>query len=246
MTIEHSKGPKRPLWLKITILAAIAAIVGIFILLGNWQVKRLAWKTTLIETVKARTNAPAIAPPGQDADIAENAYRLVNVTGKFDHSQTIYVKALTELGMGYWVMTPLKHSNQTIWINRGFIPTKLKISGGWQKTSAKQSILGLLRETEPRGTWLEKNNPAQNLWVSRDINAMSEEKGIKNPAPYFLDQVDRSSTHNEQKASASQSRWPLAGMTKLNFRNPHLVYALTWYAMAILLAGGTIFVVRRA
>lgn len=38
---------------------------------------------------------------------------------------------------------------------------------------------------------------------------------------------------------------PIGGLTVVTFRNSHLVYALTWYALAIMSAGAIYFVLRR-
>ncbi|MEL6367493.1 MAG: SURF1 family cytochrome oxidase biogenesis protein, partial [Pseudomonadota bacterium] len=35
------------------------------------------------------------------------------------------VKAVTELGPGYWLMVPLVTREKTVWINRGFLPSGL-------------------------------------------------------------------------------------------------------------------------
>jgi surfeit locus 1 family protein len=52
---------------------------------------------------------------------ATDEYRHVTVTGTFlDESQTL-VQAVTELGAGYWVLTPLRRADGTIlMVNRGF------------------------------------------------------------------------------------------------------------------------------
>ena len=37
---------------------------------------------------------------------------------------------------------------------------------------------------------------------------------------------------------------PVGGLTVISFHNNHLVYALTWYAMALMAAGACFLVVR--
>jgi surfeit locus 1 family protein len=36
----------------------------------------------------------------------------------------------------------------------------------------------------------------------------------------------------------------VGGMTVVSFVNNHLVYAVTWYALALMMAGATVWVVR--
>ncbi|WP_338066142.1 SURF1 family cytochrome oxidase biogenesis protein [Phenylobacterium deserti] len=39
--------------------------------------------------------------------------------------------------------------------------------------------------------------------------------------------------------------YPVGGLTVVSFRNAHLVYALTWFAMATLNLAGMVIVLRR-
>ncbi|TIT63608.1 MAG: SURF1 family protein, partial [Mesorhizobium sp.] len=65
-----------------------------------------------------------------------------------------------------------------------------------------------------------------NRWYSRDVAAIATAHGLtSNVAPYFVD------------AEASRMEgWPRGGLTVVTFRNSHLVYALTWFALAAMLA----------
>ena len=42
----------------------------------------------------------------------------------------------------------------------------------------------------------------------------------------------------------AEDAWPRGGLTQVKFRNSHLSYALTWYAMAALFLGAMIYVIR--
>ncbi|MEL7255651.1 MAG: SURF1 family protein [Pseudomonadota bacterium] len=230
MTDEDS--PVRPLWVDVTILS-LAAIVFVTMLgLGTWQVQRLGWKLDLIEAVEARAfGDPVAAPTGP---VTEDTHAYVRVTteeGVFMHDLSQRVKALTELGAGSWLMTPLQTDSRIIWINRGFIPSG---SETHQATSGPVTITGLLRITEPGGTVLEKNDPGAGRWFSRDVVALSDDAGLGRTAGYFID-ADHMGAPDE---------WPRGGLTQVTFRNSHLSYALTWYAMAALFLGGMIYVIR--
>lgn len=205
-------------------------LVVALVLLGNWQIERRAWKLDLIERVNARAFAEPVPPPASGVPIRELEYQRVRATGIFDYDRTVLVKAVTRLGPGYWVMTPLDQNERAIWINRGFIPQTMKDQSGWSNPSGTVEIVGLVRLTEPIGTLLETNSPSQDRWYSRDVAAMSKRFVVRSAASYFIDQQEP--MHDDA--------WPRAGMTVLRFNNPHLVYALTWYALATLLAGALI------
>lgn len=212
--------------LDIVLLAAVALLVGVFILLGNWQVQRLGWKLDLIEQVEAR----AYGTPVAARDDTMEAYTRVQVTGRYLFEDTLRIKAVTDLGPGFWVMTPLQNDTLTVWVNRGFVPTGTQ---DLRREEGPHEITGLVRLSVPKGTLLEKNDPASGRWYSADLPVMSAQAGLDDTAPYYIDAERR----------GQGADWPRGGMTQLTFRNTHLAYALTWYAMAVLLAGTVIYIV---
>lgn len=221
---------RRPVWVDVTILMLAMVMFASMIALGNWQVRRLAWKLDLIETVETRTRSdPVPAPLGEALD-----YQRVFATGSFAHEQSLRIKAVTDLGPGYWIMTPLITPDIAIWINRGFVPNTLG-QGDWDTPDGPVVINGLVRPTQPNGTLLENNRPETGRWVSADLPEMSRAVGLDNAQDaYFID----------ADASGTESRWPRGGLTRLTFRNTHLMYALTWYAMAALFFVAMVYVVR--
>ncbi|MEM9224421.1 MAG: SURF1 family protein [Pseudomonadota bacterium] len=223
---------KRPLWLDITILVFAAAVFVSLILLGNWQVHRLAWKLDLIEAVDTRAFGDPVAAPSGPVNADDHAYLRVATSGIFRHDLSRKVKAVTALGAGFWVMTPLDAGSQRVWINRGFVP-QLMAREEWAEPEGLRTVAGLLRMTEPGGTLLERNNPAENRWYSRDVAALSAGASLTATEDYFID-----ADH-----ALGPNAWPRGGLTVVSFRNPHLSYAITWYAMATLLLAGMAYVI---
>ncbi|MEM6589848.1 MAG: SURF1 family protein [Pseudomonadota bacterium] len=230
--MNDDDSPVRPLWVDVTILSLAAVVFVTMLGLGTWQVQRLGWKLNLIETVEARAfGAPVTAPFGPVTENDHAYLRVITEEGVFMHDLSQRVKALTELGAGSWLMTPLQTDTRIIWINRGFVPTGSETP---QAASAPATIIGLLRITEPGGTVLEKNDPAAGRWFSRDVAALSDDAGLGRTAGYFID-ADHTGAEDD---------WPRGGLTQVQFRNSHLSYALTWYAMALLFLGGMVYVIR--
>ncbi len=95
-------------------------------------------------------------------------------------------------------------------------------------------MTGLLRITEPRGGFLRTNDPAGDRWYSRDIAAIAAARGLSNVAPYFID----------ADATPNPDGWPRGGLTIVKFPNSHLVYALTWFGMALMTLVGFGLLVR--
>ena len=216
------------------VVAGLALFVG-FLALGGWQVQRLAWKTNLIAQVDARVHAAAVAAPGptQWAGVTrdKDQYRRVTVRGRFLHDKETLVQAVTDAGGGFWVVTPLVDDRGfTVLINRGFVPAgqrdpAVRADG---QVEGPQSVTGLLRITEPKGGFLRANDPAGDRWRSRDVAAIAARRGLATVAPYFID----------ADASPNPGGWPRGGLTVIRFANSHLVYALTWFGMALLTSVG--------
>ena len=211
-------------------LILFVSLVG----LGTWQVYRRAWKLDLIARIDQRVHAPAVAPPGPDqwpdVTAASDGYRHVRLTGHFLGDRETRVQASTDLGSGFWLLTPLQMADgSVVLINRGFIPPEWKdaqLSG----TTSPVTITGLLRISEPRGGFLRKNDPAGNRWFSRDVQAIATARGLSHVAPYFVDADAAPSTDSDKDNE------PAGGLTVISFPNNHLVYAITWYLLALMVA----------
>ena len=230
---------------------AAAVAFAAFMSLGIWQVKRLAWKEALIAQVERNVHASPAMAPGPAAWSAlqreTDEYRRLSVRGQFAHDQETLVRASTELGTGYWILTPLRaEPGFWVWVNRGFVPPELRDRAKRRadEPTGEQTVIGLLRWSEPGGSALQKNDAAQGRWYSRDVQAMAAAQGLSGQpvAPYFVD-VAALDQPASSPASTLTPTWPRPGLTVLRFTNNHLVYALTWFALAAMVAGALGYVV---
>jgi surfeit locus 1 family protein len=217
---------------------ALAAAFCGFVALGVWQLERRVWKLDLIARVEHRTHAaPAPAPGPQDwpaVSEERDAYRRVRISGVYLRGRDTLVQAVTELGPGRWVMTPLDAGpGFTVLINRGFVP-EAEAASPPSPPRDRITVTGLLRTPEPHGGFLRANAPVQGRWYSRDVQAIAAARGLHRVAPYFID----------ADATPNADGWPRGGLTVIHFRNAHLSYALTWFAMAGLSAAGAGLVLR--
>jgi surfeit locus 1 family protein len=216
-------------------------LFGAFVSLGTWQVKRRAWKLDLIAHVEQRVHAPAVTvPPASEwpeLTAANSEYRHVRATGTFLNQSETLVQATTELGAGFWVLTPLRLADASVvLINRGFVPPERRdpAAHGASEPTTPAAVTGLLRMTEPGGAFLRRNDASANRWYSRDVQAIARARGLSRAAPYFID----------ADAAATSDNAPVGGLTVIAFHNSHLVYAITWYTLALMVAGGAWIVVR--
>ncbi len=170
-----------------------------------------------------------------DSHAAE--YTRVHASGLFLHDRETLVDALTELGPGAWVLTPLQTDDGVILVNRGFVPPERREAGTRVAGNEAGQVVvnGLLRASEPHGRFLRPNKPAEGRWFSRDVVAIARAQRIAGVAPFFID---------AEAAAPATDAAPRGGLTVVRFRNAHLVYALTWFGLAILCITGLVMLRR--
>ncbi len=201
--------------------------VALFLALGIWQVERRSWKHALIAAVESRVHAAPVPAPSParwaSVNATDDAYRRIRVTGRFLHDRATLVRATTDLGAGYWVMTPLDTGDAITLVNRGFVPPE-KRDAARSGPAGPTTVTGLLRMSEPGGGFLRSNDPAADRWYSRDVTAIAQARGLQRVAPFFID----------AQASPVAGAYPVGGLTVIRFSDNHLLYALTWFGMAVL------------
>ncbi len=213
----------------------------LFTSLGVWQVQRLAWKRDLIARVEARVHAAPQALPARShwptMDLHDMEYRRVQVHGTYLHDRETLVDAVTALGPGAWVITPLRTEDGIVLINRGFVPPGLEdpTSRAAGQLAGEVEITGLLRRSEPEGRILRSNQPTADRWFSRDVAAIAAARDLVGVAPFFID----------AEAGPGTASVPQGGLTVVRFRNAHLTYAVTWFGLAALWAAGVVLLRTR-
>lgn len=224
--------------LKLYGLFGIAVLVAVGLLaLGVWQIERRTWKLDLIAQIDQRVGAAPVDAPGPAAwpaiSAATDAYRHVRASGAWLRDKDTLVQAVTELGAGNWLLTPLRtDSGFIVLVNRGFVAADNKIA--LPALPERAEITGLLRVSEPKGGFLRHNDPAADRWFSRDVAAIAGARGLSEVAPYFID------------AAADPNRpLPVGGLTVISLPNNHLVYAVTWFVLAAMMMAFAVQLLRR-
>lgn len=220
--------------LALPLVFALVALVT-FIGLGTWQLQRKAWKEALIATLEQRLAAsPAELPPRgrwPSLDPSDDEFRLVKFSAALLPGQEALVygsgSALRSdvSGPGYWVFVPARLAGGgLVVVNRGFVPE------GRQDPRSRSAgdvggtieMTGVMRWPELRGFFTAKDDPGRNLWFVRDQLAIAAAKGWGEIAPFYV----------ELESPQPPSGLPRAGALKVELRNMHLQYALTWYGLA--------------
>jgi surfeit locus 1 family protein len=219
------------------VLPTALTLLGVVLLagLGTWQLQRLSWKQGLIQRVEARAEATPVSLSqalGLWRETGDVEYLRVGLQGRFRHGGEQHLYAIVRGKPGWRVVTPFETvSGMWVMVDRGFVPPDFKAAetrpGGQIEGVAK--LTGLARAPGIAGQFTPANQPDQNKWYGRDLDAMAavalgpEERGRL--APFFV----------EAEEMALPGGWPKGSTTRLTFSNRHLEYAFTWFALAAVL-----------
>ncbi|MSP83929.1 MAG: SURF1 family protein [Alphaproteobacteria bacterium] len=218
--------PDRPPWLVASFaLIGVAALLG----LGVWQVQRAAWKDALIAGRTARLVQPPVALPEDLADLDGWEFRRVWVVGRFDHAREMTVlKPAMDGRSGYHVVTPLRiDGGGAVLVDRGWVPLERRDAGSRAAGQVDGTVIveGILRRGDDPGPFTPENDPALVAWYWLDPAAMAAAAGIVAPALIV-----------EAGPDPMPGGLPEGGQTATAARNMHRGYALTWSALAVVLA----------
>lgn len=201
-------------------------MLPVLIALGNWQLQRMYWKEDLI----ARLAAARTAEPASLADVwarykaGENIeYTRVRVTGTFDHGSERHLYAPTTQSQGWDVFTVLDAPEGRIYVNRGWVPDKLKdpASRPEGQSTGAVTVTGLARLPEAAGAFTAQDDAKGNRWYHREPAAFAGEGTAV--VPFSID---------AEPEPANPGGWPKASATEIRVANRHLEYVVTWWGLA--------------
>ncbi|MCA8887341.1 MAG: SURF1 family protein [Parvularculaceae bacterium] len=218
----------------------IATLIALAILsaLGTWQLQRRAWKLDLIAQTEHRLGAAPIAFADALARTSKGEnmeYAPVYLDGVYDNLREARVFGLLDGAAGVYVFTPMTPRNgqdHVVYVNRGFAPQafrdrQTRLDG---EIDGPTRVEGLFRASERRHGVDAMVKPADaagdNLYYTRDPAALAAAAGLAT-VDYYIDSDGRESA----------APWPKGGVTRLEFSNRHLEYALTWYGLGAALIG---------
>ena len=225
------------------LLPTLLTFAGISILcsLGVWQLQRLEWKTSLIETLDAEypKDATQNIITGQNLENYEaadkkNAPLAVRgtVTGTYDLTKQILVGTRFYDNLpGKHVLTPLQMDDGTwLLVNRGWVSQSWKpVDEANPPPNGTVSITGLLRRPTERNPFTPDNKPLKDEWYYPDLEEIADVKNISGTIHEYI-------LHQEKdENSASTADYPIAEAAKPVLDNNHLQYAIFWFSMAAIL-----------
>ena len=208
-----------------------AFLFALFILIGlsTWQLKRLVWKTDLInQRISSFESNPiqlnSIIKP------EENEFRKISTSGELLNSKEMYMPALSKRGNnGFHILVPLKTKNgKFIVYDSGWVPLNKKDKKNREENiiSGVNNFDAVIRTSGRKGYFQPDNDLKSNTWFFVEPNLMGNFTGIKFEDKYYL-----------EASNNGPNGFPLGNQTRIYLRNNHLQYAITWFLIAIGLIG---------
>ena len=218
----------------LTIVCALA--FALLMSLGVWQVQRMQWKNGLIAQAEAAAALPP-APPVEVLALHDPAFRKILIdcpglaTAPYVELQTIY-----EGQAGVRLISACRPTDfpAEFLIDRGFVAEGISARPPVAASVAPFRVTAELREVPPPGPMALPVDKGR--FFARDTLGMARALGVADPDPNTLFAL----TSSNPEWQALQPFAPPAA-----FSNNHLGYALTWFGLALALAGFYIALLRR-
>lgn len=213
-------------WATVVVLPCLAILMS----LGFWQLDRMTWKSNLIAEMEDRTQGPAVALPQEIGTPEELRFQRVALTGRYRHESEIHREAQMYRGQaGLHIITPfVLEDGREVLVNRGWVPIRRRdpATRAENRPEGTVDIEAIVRVGGWQGMeWVRpENDPAGNVWVWMDLEAMAEEAGMQNPVTAIY--VDLAEGQNP-------AALPVDGRTEVNLTQNHLGYAITWFGIAL-------------
>ncbi len=215
---------------------ACLVVLGMLIALGTWQVERMQGKRAMIADRAQRLNAPPLNLPATIPIPEALDFRRVQVQGRFLHDRELYLGNKLRNGQaGYHVVTPLMRADgSAVLVDRGWVPLdrKLPESRAAGQLDGQVVVQGIARLPRPAGWFVPKNQVEGNFWFTVDLDEMGLAARLGTMLPVYI----------EAGPQQNPGGLPLGGQTDASLRDNHLVYAITWYSLAIALV--VVYVLR--
>ncbi|MBA3911855.1 MAG: SURF1 family protein [Rhodobacter sp.] len=216
--------------LRNTIFALVLGLAGggILIGLGIWQVQRLAWKEAIITDATTMIAADPIALP-DTPDPTKDRYRAVVVTGRFTGEEAHVLTSSRERGPGFLVVGAyVTDDGRRILIDRGYVPESAKTAPRPPRVVA---VEGNLNWPDDVTASTPPYDASRAIWYGRDVAGIA---ALLKTEPVLI--IARTDTGDAVLAQP---------VTTAGFRNDHLGYAVTWFGLAAVWLGMTVFLLWR-
>ena len=210
-------------------------ILALSLSLGIWQMERREWKRDILDRIATNRAAPPLTLDELlRGDPLRHEYGWVKLAGSFLHDHEFYLGARSMKNVvGLQVMTPLRTDDgKVVLFGRGWVPSARKdpTKRAEAQITGRTELVGMVRRTQIKRQFAPENDPPRNFWFHVDVPLMRKMAGA--PPDPVLDTF-----FVEAGPAPNPGGVPVGGQTHLDIPNDHLQYAITWFLIALALAG---------
>jgi len=212
------------------IMPLLFGLIGaaILISLGVWQVSRLGEKNGQLALIEGTVHGEPLSLM-QATKIQVVKYTPVAVRGRTTLQEVHVLVSRKKFGAGYRIISAFEVADgPRVLLDRGFVRSDAKTD---PRPETELDIIGNLHLPDDRNSSTPENDESGNIWFSRDIEDMSR---ALNTDPILI--VARSNT--------GQGIDPMP-LGVEGIPNDHLQYATTWFSLAVVWLGMTVFLLWR-
>ena len=210
-------------------LAAVA-VIGVTILLGNWQARRAELRGSLQQQAETMAREPPLSIR-RSADITQDMrYRRASVAGEYSGARQIWLDNRTYKGAaGFRILTPLRLEDGThLLIDRGWIAAVSSSVGrappAAEPPPGRVTVTGRLNQPPAKFLELAHAEPTTRVVQNLDLPEYAKATGLT-LAPLILEQAPGAS-------DGLVRDWPPPDLG----RDKNVGYMWQWYGFATLTA----------
>ncbi len=212
------------------VFAIVLGVAGVAVLLslGVWQLNRLEWKEAIIARADAMISEAPVDLPATPDPVADR-YRAVTATGRFTGEEAHVLTSFREVGPGFLVIEAFETSDgRRILVDRGFVSEDQKNT---PRPPTDATVVGNLNWPDDVTSSTPPYDAGRAIWYGRDVAGIA---ALLQTEPLLI--IARSDT-----GSGIMSQ----PVTTAGFRNDHMQYAVTWFSLAAVWLGMTVYLLWR-
>ena len=216
---------------EIKAISLIAFLVALSILLSlsAWQLKRLKWKSNLID-IRVSMYEGEVKPLNVIREPSESEFQRISVKGKLLNEYEYFMPALSKKGNnGFHILVPFKTvENKFIIFDTGWVPLLKKERDKRINNidNEEKEFIAVIRVPGRKGYFQPENDPIKNFWFFVEPTLMEKQLKFSLEKEFYVEAVNN-----------GPNGFPLGNQTRIYLRNNHLQYALTWLMIAFGLIG---------
>jgi len=214
------------LWASVAVAAALIVLVS----LGAWQLNRRAESQALATLQEMRLAAPPLGVADVDVGstntLAAMEFRPIRLTGRYLPGGEIKLLNRTRNGRpGVHLISPLLTADgaATVLVDRGWVPLD---GTALPPSTDSVTVEGYIRLFTQPPRFVPNNDPASATWFYLDRDAIAAALGLRNVVPYYVQRAP---------GDRADDAYPVGDVPTTTVERPHLQYALTWFALAVVL-----------